>query len=56
MERNSGGDIERRLAAIVQDLKPARARTDRFAVKSGARIFFVRTAEIDWIEAAGNHV
>ena len=51
-----GGDIERRLAAIVQDLKPAKARTDRFVVKSGGRIFFVRTAEIDWIEAAGNYV
>jgi two-component system LytT family response regulator len=56
MDRSNGGDIERRLAAIVQDLKPARARTDRFVVKSGGRIFFVRTAEIDWIEAAGNYV
>ena len=56
MERTTGGDIERRLAAIVQDLKPAKARTDRFVVKSGGRIFFVRTAEIDWIEAAGNYV
>jgi two-component system, LytTR family, response regulator len=57
MDRNNtNGDIERRLAAIVQDLKPAKARTDRFVVKSGGRIFFVRTAEIDWIEAAGNYV
>ena len=57
IERNANsGDIERRLAAIVQDLKPAKARTDRFVVKSGGRIFFVRTAEIDWIEAAGNYV
>ena len=57
IDRNhKNGDIERRLAAIVQDLKPARARTDRFVVKSGGRIFFVRTAEIDWIEAAGNYV
>ena len=57
IERNShSGDIERRLAAIVQDLRPAKARTDRFVVKSGGRIFFVRTAEIDWIEAAGNYV
>jgi two-component system LytT family response regulator len=52
----AGGDLERRLTAIVQDLKPARGRTDRFVVKSGGRIFFVRTNEIDWIEAAGNYV
>jgi two-component system LytT family response regulator len=56
LERSNGGDLERRLTAIVQDLKPAKARTDRFVVKSGGRIFFVRTAEIDWIEAAGNYV
>ena len=56
LERSTGGDLERRLTAIVQDLKPARTRADRFVVKSGGRIFFVRTAEIDWIEAAGNYV
>src|SRR3954451_4210739 len=56
IERSTGGDIERRLAAIVKDLRPAKTRTDRFVVKSGGRIFFVRTAEIDWIEAAGNYV
>jgi two-component system LytT family response regulator len=56
LERTSGGELERRLTAIVQDLKPAKARTDRFVVKSGGRIFFVRTGEIDWIEAAGNYV
>jgi len=51
-----GSDIERRLAAIVNDLRPPKAKTDRFVVKSGGRIFFVRTSEIDWIEAAGNYV
>ena len=55
-QKANGGDFERRLAAIVEDLKPAKGRTDRFVVKSGGRIFFVRTAEIDWIEAAGNYV
>jgi len=54
--RQAGGEVERRLAAIVEDLKPAKAKTDRFVVKSGGRIFFVRTGEIDWIEAAGNYV
>ena len=52
----NGGEVERRLAAIMDDLRPAKQKTDRFVVKSGGRIFFVRTAEIDWIEAAGNYV
>src|SRR5204863_531721 len=47
LECSTGGDLERRLTAIVQDLKPARTRADRFVVKSGGRIFFVRTSEID---------
>jgi len=55
-KQNNNGEIEKRLAAIVNDLRPAKAKTDRFVVKSGGRIFFVRAAEIDWIEAAGNYV
>jgi two-component system, LytTR family, response regulator len=56
LERRTGGDLERRLLAIVQDFKPAHSRVDRFVVKSGGRVFFVRNDEIDWIEAAGNYV
>jgi two-component system LytT family response regulator len=56
LERHNGGEIERRLTAIVNDLRPTKARTDRFVVKSGGRIFFVRSAEIDWVESAGNYV
>ena len=56
LERREGGDLERRLIALVQDLKPAQPRVDRFVVKSGGRVFFVRNDEIDWIEAAGNYV
>jgi two-component system, LytTR family, response regulator len=56
LERRSGGDLEQRLLALVQDLKPAHNRLDRFVVKSGGRVFFVRNDEIDWIEAAGNYV
>ena len=52
----SNGDLERRLLELVQDLKPARQRLERFVIKSGGRVFFVRADEIDWIEAAGNYV
>lgn len=56
MTRANGSEVERRLAAIMDDLRPSKQKTDRFVVKSGGRIFFVRTSEIDWIEAAGNYV
>jgi two-component system LytT family response regulator len=56
IERREGGDLEQRLLAIVKDLKPAPNRVDRFVVKAGGRVFFVRNDEIDWVEAAGNYV
>ena len=39
----------------MQDIKPEPQRLDRLVVKSGGRVFFLRTPEIDWIEAAGNY-
>jgi two-component system LytT family response regulator len=56
LERRSDGDLERRLLALVQDLKVPPHRLERFVIKSGGRVFFVRSDEIDWIEAAGNYV
>ena len=32
------------------------AQSDRLVVKSGGRVYFLKTAEIDWVEAAGNYV
>ncbi len=56
VERQQTGDLGRRLLALVHDLKPANQRLDRLVIKSGGRVFFLRTDEIDWIEAAGNYV
>jgi two-component system LytT family response regulator len=56
LDRRSNGDLERRLLELVQDLKPSAQRLERFVIKSGGRVFFVRSDEIDWIEAAGNYV
>src|SRR5512134_12319 len=56
IEREETGDLGRRLLALVKDLRKDQPRTDRLVVKSGGRLFFLRTDEIDWIEAAGNYV
>ncbi len=56
LERRRAGDLGRRLLALVNDVKPEPPRVDRLVVKSGGRVFFLRTDEIDWIEAAGNYV
>jgi two-component system LytT family response regulator len=56
LERRRAGDLGRRLLALVHDLKPEPQKLDRLVVKSGGRVFFLRTDQIDWIEAAGNYV
>ncbi|HKO15300.1 MAG TPA: LytTR family DNA-binding domain-containing protein [Gemmatimonadaceae bacterium] len=51
--------VDARLLALLQDLR-GEQRTprhpERLIVKSGGRVFFLRTDEIDWVEAAGNYV
>jgi two-component system, LytTR family, response regulator len=56
IDRRTEGDLEQRLLALVNDLKPAPQPLERFVVKSAGRVFFVRSADIEWIEAAGNYV
>ena len=56
LESRRAGDLGRRLLAMVHDIKPEPQRVERLVVKSGGRVFFMRTDEIDWIEAAGNYV
>jgi len=56
LEREENGDLGRRLLALVKDLRRDQPKSDRLVVKSGGRLFFLRTEEIDWVEAAGNYV
>lgn len=55
-------EISQRLVALLDDRKQGKARPERDAyltrlvVKSGGRVFFLKTAEIDWIEAADYYV
>ena len=56
VHHDAPGDLERRLLALVQDLKQTPHKVDRFVVKSGGRVYFVRAEEIDWVESAGNYV
>ena len=57
LDAENGGALKTQLMQLVRDLQPAApAKQDRLVVKSGGRLFFLRTDEIDWIEAAGNYV
>jgi two-component system LytT family response regulator len=56
IQRHQTGEINQRLAALVQDFKGAPRKVERLAVKTGGRILFLRLVDIDWVEAADNYV
>ncbi len=56
LERLRGGDMGERLAALMENLREPKRAVDRIAIRSGGHVFFVRTRDIDWIEAADNYV
>ncbi|HEX6068627.1 MAG TPA: LytTR family DNA-binding domain-containing protein [Longimicrobiaceae bacterium] len=51
--RNNGGDPD--LRALLQSLSRRDGYPDRFAVRVGHRLIFVRVEGIDWIGAEGNY-
>lgn len=53
-ERNGG--VDQRILALLQELKAGTRYLERLVIKSGGRIYFLETSEIDWIEAEGNYV
>ena len=54
IERKNGAELREGLQALAGYLRGKHLQ--RILVKTGGRIYFVRTDEIDWIEAQGNYV
>lgn len=54
--RNRARETQRRLTALLEDLKAQPKLAERLPVKSEGRIIFLRLPEIDWVEAADNYV
>ena len=53
-ERNGGAD--QRILALLEEIKAGNKYLERLVIKGGGRIYFLETADIDWIEAEGNYV
>ena len=56
IEFQKDGDFSYRLKELLHEIKSDDTYLERLIIKSEGRIFFVKTDEIDWIEAAGNYV
>jgi two-component system, LytTR family, response regulator len=50
------GNVNNRLLSLLEDLRREQETPDRFVIKSGGRVLFLRVEEIDWMRAVGNYV
>ncbi len=55
IRRQHKTDLDQRLAGLIRDLQPATKGLERLMIKTPQRIYFIRTDEVEWIEAAGNY-
>ena len=56
IRQQQGGDLDRRLQALLENVRGDQGYLRRLVVPSGHRSIFVRTEHIDWIEAERNYV
>jgi two-component system, LytTR family, response regulator len=54
LERSS--DVSERILALLEEQKAKTNYLERVVIKENGRVIFLKTSEIDWIEAAGNYV
>jgi two-component system LytT family response regulator len=56
IRQQQGSDLDRRLQALLENVRGDHGYRRRLVVPSGHRSIFVRTEHIDWIEAERNYV
>jgi len=53
--QRDAGALDKKISALLAELRPPSPTVERLAVKSGGRVVLVKTEDIDWIEAADNY-
>ena len=56
LHRSEDRQIRNQLQTLLDNLKGERTHADRLTVKSPRGMTFLRTEDIDWVDAAGNYV
>jgi two-component system LytT family response regulator len=54
----SGGlrNVDSRLLSLLEGIKTPTKFADRLVIKATGRVYFLKTEDVDWIEACGNYV
>src|SRR5438128_691043 len=53
---NERSDVSQRTIALLEELRAQQSHVERMVIKAGGRAFFLKTDEIDWVEAEGKYV
>jgi two-component system LytT family response regulator len=58
LSNGAQGELDERLRTLLENFKsePSSRHLERLMIKSSGRVFFLRVAELDWIEAEGNYL
>jgi two-component system LytT family response regulator len=56
IRQHHGGDLDRRLQALLDNVRGDHGYLRRLVVPSGHRSIFIRVEQVDWIEAERNYV
>ena len=56
IHQQHGGDLDRRLRALLEGTRVDRGYLQRLVVPSGHRSIFIRADDVDWIEAERNYI
>lgn len=54
--RADAGNLNRQLVTLLEDLRKAESYAERLAIKTSSGVSFLKTEEIQWVDAAGNYV
>jgi two-component system LytT family response regulator len=55
LERRRAGQVNEQVLRLLSELQQGK-HLEKLIIRDGGRVIFLRTDEIDWIEAAGNYV
>lgn len=57
IEHRRGDDVRQQLVDLLEDVRSRRPKfSERLVIKSAGKVVFLKVADIDWIDAAGNYV
>ena len=54
--RKDKDDLKPLIEELLAELRARKRRSTRIVVRSGGKTIFLRTDEVDWVEASGNYV